>query len=167
MESDSISSTSSDDAIMLLNSAIIIAGRSIESASSDSTDLEKKWGGSPKGKSRNIPWDFEGAYNMMVHHYFIGDESLYNKTSFEQRFGIPRSIINRLWEACDGVEPLLKKTDRATKRLGISPFVRFISAISQIKYGGCAEKLDEHLQLSETVANEALEGFCRVVVSEF
>ena len=36
-----------------------------------------------------------------------------------------------------------------------------------IKYGDCAERPDEHLQMSETVCNEAIKEFCRVVVSEF
>ena len=122
MESDSLSSTSSDDddddVVMLLNSVIIIAGHNIESDSSDSTDSENKWGGSPKGKARNIPRDFEGAYNMLIHHYFSGNESLYNETSFERRFGMPCSIINRLWEACDGVEPFVQKVIELLKDWG-------------------------------------------------
>ena len=113
-----------------------------------------------------MPRDFEGAYTILIHHYFSGDESLYNETTFERRFRMPPPIINRLWEECEGTENFVQKTYQATKRLGIRPFVRFISAISQIKYGDCADSLDGHLQLSETVSNEASKGFYRMVVDQ-
>ena len=162
MELDSVSSNSSDDndedIIMLLNSTIIIAGNCIESESTDSSVSENNWGGSPKGKARNIPRNFEGAYNILIHHYFSGDKSLYNETTFEQRFGVPLPIINRLWEEYEGIETFVQKMDRATKSLGVRPFVRFLSVISQIKYGDCADRVDEYLHLSETVANEEFKG---------
>ena len=168
--SDSSSSSSSDDddeVIMLLNSTTTITSHSIESDSGDSTDSENKWGGSPKGKSRNIPRDFEGAYERLILRYFSGAESLYNEVQFERRFGMPRSAINRLWEAFDGAEPFVQKTDRVTRKLGIRPLVRFVSAILQLKYGDCADRLDDNLQLFETVSNEALKGFCMVVAQKF
>ena len=36
-----------------------------------------------------------------------------------------------------------------------------------IKYGDCADRLDEHLQISQTVYNESMKAFCKVVVNEF
>lgn len=39
--------------------------------------------------------------------------------------------------------------------------------MSLIQYGNYADRVDEHLQLSETDANEALKGFCRKVGSHF
>ena len=72
-----------------------------------------------------------------------------------------------MWDTCNGVDPFIQKEDVATKKLGIRPLVRFVSAINQIKYGDCADRLDENLQISETVSNEALKGFCRLVVSRF
>lgn len=104
---------------------------------------------------------------MLMKHYFSGDRSLYNEVQFEWRFGMPRGIMIRLWDACNGFDPFVQKTDRATTRLGIRPFVRFVGALRMIKYGDCADRLDEHLQMSETVCNKAIKTFCRVVVSEF
>lgn len=37
--------------------------------------------------------------------------------------------------------------------------MRFVSEITQIKYSNCADRVDEHLQFLETVANGALKGF--------
>ena len=104
---------------------------------------------------------------MLMNHYFSGDQSLYNEVQFEQRFGMPRCIVMRLWDVCNGVNPFVQKTDRVTNRLGIRNFVQFVGALRMIKYGDCAERLDEHLQMSETVYNEAIKAFCRVVVSKF
>ena len=123
MESDSdyISSSDDDDdddVFMILNSAIVITSRAIES-DSDSTASETKWGGSPKGKAINIPRGFQAAYIMLINHYFSGAQSIYNEVHFERRLGIPRSVVMRLWDACNGVDPFTQKADSVTKRLGI------------------------------------------------
>ena len=89
MEYESSYSSSSDDddeVIVLLNSIIVIAAHSINSNSTDSADSDNKWGGSPKGKYPNNPRDFEGAYNMLICHYFSSDKSLNNEATFERRF---------------------------------------------------------------------------------
>ena len=166
--SDSISSSDDDDdeLFMILNVAVVATANAVES-DSDSTSTEPTWGGSPKGRARNIPRDFGGAYAMLMKHYFSGEQSVYNEVQFERRFGMPRGIVMRLWDACDGIDPFVQKSDRVYKRLGIRPFVRFVGALRMIKYGDCADRLDEHLQMSETVCNEAIKAFCRVVVSEF
>ena len=86
MESESCSSRSSGDdyeVIMLLNSTIFIATHSIDYNSTNSTDSENKWDGSPKEKSPNIPRDFEGAFSILIHHHFNEDELLYNEATFE------------------------------------------------------------------------------------
>ena len=104
--SDSISSSDDDDddeVVMILKSAIVITAHAIES-DSDSTASETKWGGSPKGKARNIPRDFQAAYIMLINHYFSGAQSIYNEVQFERRFGMPRSLVMRLWYACNGID---------------------------------------------------------------
>ena len=65
MESDRDSISSSDDddddeVVMILNSVIVITAHGIES-DSDNIASETKWGGSPKGKARNIPCDFQAV----------------------------------------------------------------------------------------------------------
>ena len=36
-----------------------------------------------------------------------------------------------------------------------------------IKYGDCADRIDDHLQMSQSVYNESMKAFCKVVVNEF
>ena len=103
---------------------------------------------------------------MLTNHYFSGAQSIYNEVQFERRFDIPRSVVMRLWVACNGVEPFTQKSDRATKRLGIRPLMIFIGALPMIRYGDCSERLDEHLQMSQSVCNESMKAFCKVVVNE-
>ena len=62
---------------------------------------------------------------------------------------------------------LFKKMDRSTKQLGVQPLVKFVSALRLINYRDCVDILDEHLQLLETVTNEAMKTFCNMVVSTF
>ena len=125
MESDSDSISSSDDddddddeVVMIINYAIVINAHDIES-DSDSTASETKWGGSPKGKTRNIPRDFQASYIIFINNYFSGAQSIYNEVQFERRLGMPRSVVMRLWDVCNGVDPFTQKLDSVTKRLGI------------------------------------------------
>ena len=75
--SDSISSSGNDDdeLVMIINAVVVATAIAIES-DSDSTATEPTWGGSPRGRARNIPGDFGGSYNMLMNHYFSGDHFL-------------------------------------------------------------------------------------------
>ena len=79
---------------------------------------------------------------MLINHYFSDSQSIYNEVQFEQFFGIPCSVLMRLWDACNGVDPFTQKSDRVTKRLGIRPLVQFVGSLRMIKYGDCADRLD-------------------------
>ena len=90
---------------------------------------------------------------MLINHYFSGAQSIYNEVHFERRFGMPRSVVLMLWDACNGVDTFTQKLDSVTKRLGIRPLMRFVGALRMIKYGYCSDRLDEHLQMSNIVFN--------------
>ena len=45
--------------------------------------------------------------------------------------------------------------------------VRFVASMCMLKYGDCADRLDDYLQLLETVSSDALKYFCRIVVRRF
>ena len=104
---------------------------------------------------------------MLMNHYFSGAQSIYNEVQFVRRFVIPRSVVMRLWDTCNGVDTFIQKLNRATKRLGIRYLVRFVGVLQMIKYGYCADRLNDHLHISESVCNEEIKAFCKVVVNEF
>ena len=108
-----------------------------------------------------------GAYKLVVKHYFSGAASLYNEETFERRFGCPRVVVERVWQEVNGCHPFILMTNRATGKAGIRPLVRFVACFRMLVYGDCADRLDEGLQLSESVASEALKDFCGLVVEKF
>ena len=80
---------------------------------------------------------------------------------------MPQLVAIWLFHAVDRVEPFVQKVCRVTNKLGIRPLVRFGAALRIIEYGDAANMLDEHLQISETSANNTLKSFYKVVVSKF
>ena len=143
MDSDTSDDIAEDEAIFTILAAS--AQTLYDSDSMSDSETEEEWGGSKKGKAANIPRDFEGAYNMVRRNYFMGEHSIYNESTFERRFGCPRSVMSLLFDAVRDVDPFVLKTDRATGRAGIRPLVRAVSAMRMLKYGDCADRLDVSL----------------------
>ena len=102
--SSSGSDSSGNDELVtgLLDTIITTSMIEMEQSDSDSSDSTIIWGRSCKGKLRNIPRDFAGAYSMVVQHYFSGIDSLYTENQFERRFGAPRSVVSRIFDAVRG-----------------------------------------------------------------
>ena len=100
-------------------------------------------------------------------HYFSGTASLYNEETFERRFGCPRVVVERVLQEVNGCHSFILMTNRATGKAGIRPLVRFVACLRMLVYGDCADRLDEGLQLSESVASDALKLFCQIVVEKF
>lgn len=103
---------------------------------------------------------------MIVQHYFSGAESLYNDEIFEQRFGLPRSVINRVFQALIGNEPFIFKHNMAGERLGIWPLVCIVSSLRMLVYGDATDRLDESLQMSKSPCKKSLRAFSRLVFPE-
>jgi hypothetical protein len=71
--------------------ALLLEADEDESSSDESMEEESRaWGGSGKGKSPNKKRNFERAYAIVKEQYFNGEESIYNETDFERRFGMPQ-----------------------------------------------------------------------------
>ena len=175
MESDSDSSSGDEEALVVavvsgVTALIQLAHEEEEEEEDDEEEEEAAnvvWGGSRVGKGPNIRRDFEGAYKTLVNQYFSGHESLYNEASFERRFGSPRCVVERLWQALNGCEPFTQKVDTWSRRPGIRPLVRFAACLTMLVYGDCADRLDDHLQMSESSVMSSLKSFCRLVVEKF
>jgi len=165
--SNSDSDSSGDDELVtdLLGTIAAASRMAMDQSDNDSSDSSIKWGGSRKGKAPNIARDFAGAYSMVVQHYFSGMDSLYTEEQFERRFGAPRSVVSRIYNAVRGYDPFLLKTNRAGMKPGIRPLVRIVAAFRMLVYGDSADHYDEHLQISETEMSSNLKSFCQVVIA--
>ena len=137
--------------------------RLVEEAEEDDDEEEKaRWGGSTPFKRKNVARDFEGAYNKLVEQYFSGPASVYDKKSFERRFGEPRQVVERLIQEVMGCGPFIQKVDLFTKRPGIRTLVQFAACMHMLVYGNCADMLDEYLQILEPAVNKSLKHFFRL-----
>ena len=103
---------------------------------------------------------------MVVRHYFSGMDSLYTEAQFERRFGAPRSVVSRIYDAVRGHDPFVLKMNRAGLKPGIRPLVRVVAAFRMLVYGDSSDHYDEQLQISETEMSSNLKSFCRVVIAE-
>ena len=121
LSEDSSSSDDDKEVDAIIKTSITIAREYIYS-NSDTSDSTSKWGGSRPSWSPNIKRDFSGANDMLIQHYFSGEETLYNEESFERRFGSPRRIILCVYEALHGHDPFVQKVMRH-RQLGIRPLV--------------------------------------------
>jgi hypothetical protein len=126
-----------------------------------------KWGGSRPGKSPNKKRDFKGAHDTLVKQYFSGTDSVYDEVDFERRFRMPRVLFNRIYDKLVNKEPFVQKYDFISKEPTITPLVRMVAALRQLGYGEASDRQDEYLQISGTVAREALKAFVKLVVQEF
>ena len=102
MDLDDGSSNSSGDEEAVVAAAFAAASAILNVVAEEEdgrrcTKVQKlKHGGSRPGKAPNLNMDFAGAYKTVVHQYFSGADSLYNEELFEQRFGCPRVVVDRL-----------------------------------------------------------------------
>lgn len=119
-------------------------------------EMEEEEGGSEEfcfarrvGSGQKIERDFEGTNEMLLHHYFSADYSLYYETVSECRFGSSKGIINYIIEGLEGCAPFVQKRDVATWRLGILLQAFFVATLRILKSEDFLNHHDEHLQLSE------------------
>jgi hypothetical protein len=70
------------------------------------------------------------------------------------------TVFNKIYDAIEGKDPFEQKTNKITKKiLGIRPLVRLTAVMRMVSHGLAADAMDEHFQLSETVANQSLKKF--------
>ena len=126
------------------------------------------WGGSEPGKSPNLDRDFDGAFFQLWKHYFKGEESLYTYAQFKRRFRVSPEIFERVYEKVSGKPPFYHplRTD-ATKKRCIHPLVRLTAVFRVLAYGTAADLQDEYLQLSESITNNAVRGFWKILIAKF
>jgi hypothetical protein len=133
-----------------------------------SSDEEKQWGGSVPGKSPNLNRDFDESYRRLKKLYFSGEESVYTEGMFKRRFRVSPATFQRVYDAVVG-KGCFHPPDHvdATGKPVIHPLVRLTAVFRTLCYGTPADCADENWQMSETIANEALKSFCKILIQEF
>jgi hypothetical protein len=136
----------------------------------DSTDEEeeKQHGGSRPGRAPNIKRDFVGANERLVRQYFSGPDSQYTAEQFKRRYRVSPAIFERVYNALVGKGTFLP--EGSTDCLGnpcVYPLVRLTAVFRTLAYGSSGDCQDENLQCSESVVEDALHSFCKLLIANF
>lgn len=86
---------------------------------------------------------------------------------FKRRYGVSLNIFRFLCTQLADADPYFRQSADATGLLGHRTEIKVAAALRQLRYGVAADALDDSLQISETVANDALKLFCYYVVKLF
>lgn len=129
-------------------------------------DSQHPWGGSTKGRAPNMNRDFAAAYKRVLNNYFSADGSKYSEEKFERRFRMSRQRFSIIYGRIEGKGSFMVGHD-ATQLEGIHPLVRMVAVLRVLAYDAPPDSLDENLEISETVVNDAVKEFCQLIVAEF
>ncbi|GKD32774.1 hypothetical protein Tco_1248283 [Tanacetum coccineum] len=111
----------------------------------------------------SITRDRAGAHERLVAAFF-SDDPMYDATRFRKTFRMARPLFNRIVTAVTNHDPYFYNNIDCTGREGISPLIKYTSAIRQLAYGVNDSFLDEYMQISERSSRMALDHFCEAVM---
>ncbi|XP_071726954.1 uncharacterized protein [Rutidosis leptorrhynchoides] len=152
--------SSSDDEYTMLALEMLEANQSDEGDSSN-VRLTRRY----------IRRDHHEAHDRLIRDYFA-ERPKYSEVEFKRRFQIRKRVFNRIMEGIlnffanrlpEYFEWFHVKPDCRGK-LGISTHLKITAALHQLAYGYAPDTLDEYLQMSERVARESLQNFCKCIV---
>ena len=78
-----------------------------------------------------------------------------------------RPLFLRLVEAAQGVDPYFVQKPNAAGNMGLTALQKVVAAIRILAYGVPADAVDECVRIGESTAHEALNHFCRAVITAF
>ena len=90
---------------------------------------------------QNCSRDFEAAHQQMLNDYFSGTP-VYKEYQFERRFGMPRTIFNRIYDELKVANEFSRKYNPVTRCYGIHTRVRFCAALQLLVSGDPFDSVD-------------------------
>lgn len=121
--------------------------------------------GSQPGR-KNVNRDFEGAFLILERQYF-GENPLYPERLFERRWGLPRPILNRIYNAVKDTSSFIRKFNPVNQKWGVHTRVKFLAALRLLVTGESGDRQDEYFQLGETTCMDYMKELCREIVEKF
>ncbi|XP_076944595.1 uncharacterized protein LOC143615331 [Bidens hawaiensis] len=108
--------------------------------------------------------DRKTANETLIRHYFSPNPT-YGEDSFKTRFRMIRRLFTRL--ANDFLEHFeyFQQRDDARGKPGFMATQKITAALRQLAYGVGSDMLDEYLQMAKKTGRDALNHFCRGVIS--
>lgn len=108
---------------------------------------------------------FELRAKEFIRKYFP-DNSAYDQASFQRRFRIPRSVLERLAHGLYGRRIFVRRRNTLQKE-GITPLLKIISSLRVHNYGKPFEDVREVWEMSKTSVQVIFKCFIREVIAGF
>ncbi|XP_076948964.1 uncharacterized protein LOC143621420 [Bidens hawaiensis] len=106
--------------------------------------------------------DHVGAHERLMQDYFSPDAT-FDAEQFRRRFRITRQLFLRIVGDLERDYDFFQQRDDARGKPGYSPLQKCTTAIRQLAYRTMSDAMEEYLQMSETMAREALHTFCECI----
>lgn len=119
-----------------------------------------------RSKRRYRNREREIGETRLMKDYFV-ERPTYSPQLFRRRFRMQRMIFLRIVEAVTANDEYFQQRPDATGRQGLSPLQKCTAVMRVLAYGTTSDVVDEYLQISESVAREALQKFVDGIISCF
>ncbi|XP_076956177.1 uncharacterized protein LOC143631241 [Bidens hawaiensis] len=107
--------------------------------------------------------DRVGAHERLMQDYFSPDAN-FDAEQFRRRFRLSRQLFLRIFGDLERDYAFFQQRDDARGKPDYSPLQKCTAAIRQLAYGTTSDAMEEYLQMSETMAREALHTFCEYLM---
>ncbi|XP_076949301.1 uncharacterized protein LOC143621903 [Bidens hawaiensis] len=148
LDIDDISNLDSEDETIF--SVVLEAARLVVQHCESSQPLKKR----PR-----LQRDCVGAHDRLMKDYFSPDAT-FDLERFRRRFRMSRQLFLQIVGDLESVYAFFQQRADARGKPGYSTMQKYTAAIRQLAYGTASNTMEEYLQISETVAREALHTFC-------
>ncbi|XP_076951582.1 uncharacterized protein LOC143624988 [Bidens hawaiensis] len=108
--------------------------------------------------------DRKTANETLIRHYFSPNPT-YGEDSFRTRFRMTRRLFMRLANDLPEHFEYFQQRDYARGKPGFTTTQKITAALRQLAYGIGSDMLDEYLQMAKKTGRDALNHFCRGVIS--
>ncbi|XP_076914575.1 uncharacterized protein LOC143573635 [Bidens hawaiensis] len=145
---DDISNSDLEDEAIF--SAVLEAARLVVQNCESSQPLERR---------PHLQRDRVGAHDRLMKDYFSPDAT-FDSERFRRRFRMSHQLFLRIVGDLESVYAFFQQRADARGKPGYSTMKKCTAAIRQLAYGTASDAMEEYLQMSVTVAREALHTFC-------
>ena len=153
----------SDYVFEIANAAVAGMGRVIQLLEEEEDEEEVN---SHPRRRQPIRRDRVSAHDRLMHHYF-NDNCVYPPYFFRRRFRMHKPLFLRIVNDVTEMSPWFQQRPDALGNMGFSNIQKCAVAIRQLAYGSVSDSWDEYFQMSERVALESLDEFCRCVILRY
>ncbi|XP_076902323.1 uncharacterized protein LOC143557038 [Bidens hawaiensis] len=149
---DDISNSDSENEAIF--SAVVEAARLVVQNYESSQPLERR---------PHLQRDRVGAHDRLMKDYFSLNAT-FDSERFRHHFRMSRQLFLRILGDLESVYAFFQQRADARGKPGYSTMQKCTAAIRQLAYRTASDAMEEYLQMSATVAREALHTFCECIL---